>query len=217
MGAKSPGYGFRGPKGDAGVAGPKGDVGATGAQGPQGAKGDTGPAGPVGPKGDTGAAGLQGVAGPKGDTGAIGPQGPKGDTGATGPAGSSAAATPLATTAARALGTAAVGTSANAAREDHVHPLPPGRMEFIGNFSVAEQTLIALGLGMKRMTLTVQGVTMADMGKLMVVPNGVPTAGCELQNAYPVAANSVSIGYFTPALGLAASYALPGALYRIVT
>lgn len=127
------------------------------------------------------------------------------------------AATPLATTAARALGTAAVGTSTNAAREDHVHPLPAGRMEFIGNFSVAEQTLLALGLGMKRMTLTVQGVTMADMGKLMVVPNGVPTAGCELQNAYPVAANSVSIGYFTPALGLAASYALPGALFRIVT
>lgn len=97
MGAKSPGYGFRGPKGDTGAqgaAGAKGDTGATGAVGP---KGDTGAVGATGPQGTTGVTGAIGPQGIKGDTGAVGAtgsQGIKGDTGDTGPTGATGAAGP---------------------------------------------------------------------------------------------------------------------------
>ena len=95
------------------------------------------------------------------------------------------------------------------------YPAPIGTLQLVGNVIVTETTLLSLALGMKRMTLPLTGITTADMGKLVVVPNGTATTGCEVQNAYPVAANSVSIGYFTPALGLASTYSIPVAVYRI--
>lgn len=94
----------------------------------------------------------------------------------------------------------------------HTHA---GLLTLIGNVTVTETTLLSLALGMKRMTLPLTGIAMTDMGKLVVVPNGTSTAGCEVQNAYPVAANSVSIGYFTPALGIASTYSIPVSVYRI--
>lgn len=92
-----------------------------------------------------------------------------------------------------------------------------GRLTLVGNLNVTETTLLSLALGMKRMTLPLTGITTADMGKLVVIPNGTSTTGCEVQNAYPVAANSVSIGYFTPALGLGATYTIPVSVYRITS
>lgn len=169
--------------------------------------------GKPGKDGKDGAKGDIGQQGPKGEVGA---QGPKGDAGLTGPqgaSGSSAAATPLGSAAPKALGTASAGSSGNASREDHVHP---ANLQLVGNVVVSETLLLALALGMKRMTLPLTGVTVADMGKLIALPNGTPTAGCEVQNAYPVATNSVSIGYYTPALGLAATYTIPVSVYRIV-
>lgn len=95
----------------------------------------------------------------------------------------------------------------------HTHA---GLLQFVGNVVVTETTLLALGLGMKRMTLPLAGITTADMGKLVVIPNGTATTGCEVQNAYPTAtAGQVSIGYFTPALGLAATYSIPVSVFRI--
>lgn len=174
----------------------------------RGAKGDAGAQGPAGPKGDTGAVGA------KGDTGATGPQGPKGDTGATGATGSAASATPLSNAAPKSLGTVAPGSGTSAARDDHVHPLPAGRLELIGNVTVTETLLVSLGLGMKRMTLALAGVALSD--KLLAIPNGAPTTGCEGVNAYPGAtAGNVSIGYYTPALGIAASYSIPVSVYRV--
>lgn len=193
-----------------GNTGPKGDTGATGPQGPtgqQGPKGDTGSSGAIGA---TGPAGAQGVAGP---TGATGAQGVKGDSGATGPAGSNATATPLGNTAAKAAGTAAAGASANAAREDHVHPLQNGTLALVGNVTVSETLLISLSLGMKRMALPLAGVVTGD--KLLAIPNGTPTTGCEVVNAYPASAGNVSIGYYTPALGIAATYTIPVSVYRV--
>lgn len=96
------------------------------------------------------------------------------------------------------------------------YPAPLAPLQLVGNVVVTETALLALALGMKRMTLPLTGITTADMGKLLVVPNGTATTGCEVQNAYPVAANSVSIGYFTPALGLAATYTIPASVYRIM-
>jgi len=90
-----------------------------------------------------------------------------------------------------------------------------GRLTLVGNVTVTETTLLSLALGMKRMTLSLTGIAIADMGKLVAIPNGTSTTGCEVQNAYPVAANSVSIGYFTPALGLGATYTIPVSVYRI--
>lgn len=60
---KSPGYGFRGPKGDTGGKGDTGNAGAKGDPGVKGDKGDQGPQGIQGIKGDTGAKGDQGPAG----------------------------------------------------------------------------------------------------------------------------------------------------------
>jgi len=196
MGLRSQGYGARGP------AGSKGDTGPAGA---------AGSAGPAGAKGDTGAVGATG---PAGQNGATGPQGLKGDTGATGPAGSSASATPLGTATPKAPGIATPGTSANAAHEDHVHPLQSGVLTLIGNVSISETLLVSLAVGMKRMTLTLAGVALGD--KLLAIPNGAPTTGCEVVNAYPGAsAGQVSIGYYTPLLGIGATYSIPVSIYRI--
>ena len=85
----------------------------------------------------------------------------------------------------------------------------------VGTLTITETLLVSLALGMKRMTLPMTGITLADASRLLAVPNGTASTGCEVQNAYPVAANSVSIGYFTPALGLAATYSIPVAVYRI--
>ena len=151
--------------------------------------------------------------GRKGDKGDTGPKGDKGDTGATGPAGSNATATPLSNATPKALGTAVPGASTLASRDDHVHPLPAGRLEFIGNVTVTETLLLSLAVGMKRMTLALAGVAMGD--KLQLVPNGLPTAGCEGVNAYPASANNVSIGYYTPLLGIGATYTIPCSIYRV--
>jgi hypothetical protein len=123
------------------------------------------------------------------------------------------AATPLGTAAPKALGTATPGTSANAAHEDHVHPLPSGRWELIGTLTVTENLVIALSVGMKRMTLPLAGVAATD--RLIAIPTAAPSSGCEVVNAYPAGAGSVSIGYYTPTLGALTSYSIPIAVYRI--
>lgn len=154
--------------------------------------------------------GAKGDAGPQGAASTV--PGPTGATGATGAAGSNASATPLATANPLALGTAAVGTSAKAAREDHVHPAS-GTLIPLGNVTVTETLLISLAVGMKRMTLPLAGVAVGD--KLQVIPNGTPTTGCEAVNAYPASAGNVAIGYYTPLLGIGATYAIPVSVYRI--
>lgn len=64
---------------------------------------------PRGATGPTGATGAQGAIGPQGPTGPVGPAGPPANV---------SDATPL------ALGTAVPGSSPNASRNDHVHPMP---------------------------------------------------------------------------------------------
>lgn len=123
------------------------------------------------------------------------------------------AATPLGSATPKVLGTASAGTSTNAAREDHVHPLPAGRMEFIGNLNVAETLLIALSVGMKRKTFALAGVQATDL--LVFAPTAAPTSGCEVVNVYPASAGNISVGYYTPALGIAAAYSMPIAVYRV--
>lgn len=178
-----------------GMRGPAGETGATGAKGNTG---NTGAAGPQGAVGATGPAGATGAVGPKGDTGAqgaTGAQGPqgiqgvKGDTGATGPQGA----------------TGPAGTAAPTS----------GRLEFIANVAFTETLLLSLAVGMKRRTVAVAGVLAAD--RLLFAPTAAPTAGCEVINVYPASAGNVSVGYYTPLLGVGASYNMPFALYRITT
>lgn len=210
MSVKGSGIGVPGRPGPSGAAGQRGETGATGPQGStgatgaQGVKGDTGAAGVAGPQG------IQGVAGPAGAKGDTGSQGP---TGATGASGSNATATPLGAAVPKALGTAAPGTSANAAREDHVHPLPAGLLVYLGDVNVTETLLVSLAVGMKRKAFALAGVTAAD--RLQIVANGAPTSGCEAINAYPASAGNVSIGYYTPLLGIGATYSIPVSVYRI--
>lgn len=120
---------------------------------------------------------------------------------------------PLGAATPQPLGSASAGTSSNGAREDHVHALPAGRLTYLGDINVAETLLVSLAVGMKRKTFPLSGVTAAD--KLVLVATGAPTAGCEAVNAYPASAGNVSIGYYTPLLGIAASYSIPVAVYRI--
>lgn len=201
---------LRGPAGPQGPQGVPGPQGPTGAQGPAGKDGATGP---QGPKGDTGAAGSTGSKGDTGATGAQGPQGPVGATGPTGPAGSNATATPLGTVTPKALGTAIAGTSANAAREDHVHPLPTGLLTQVATATVGETTLISLGLGVRRYSVPAAGTVATD--RIMLALTAAPT-NCTLQDAYVVpSGGSISVGVLVPALGIAQTIACPIALYKV--
>lgn len=219
--------GLPGPQGAAGPVGTKGDAGPQGSAGPAGAKGDTGPQGAIGPagaqgpKGDTGAtgpkgdAGATGAQGAKGDTGATGPQGPAGPTGATGPqgpAGSNASATPLGNATPQPLGTASAGSSTSAARDDHVHPLPSGRLALVGTVTVGETTLVALALGVKRYTVTMAGLTVGD--RIIAMLTGAPGPS-SLQDVYVSAANTLNVGLLNPALGIGSVIAVPIVVYRV--
>lgn len=233
--------GARGEKGDS-IVGPRGEKGETGAagiglQGPTGNPGadgkDSTVPGPQGAPGkDSTVAGPQGIPGKDGKDSVVpGPQGvpgkdstvpgPKGaDSTVPGPQGerglpgSDATATPLATQMATALGNAAVGISTRAAREDHVHPLPAGRLVYIGEINVTETLLVSLAVGMKRKTFPLTGVAVGD--KLQFTPSGTPTAGCEAVNVNSTpTANAVSVGYYTPLLGIGATYTMPISVWKI--
>lgn len=154
----------------------------------KGGMGDAGAQGPIGPKGETGATGS---VGPKGETGA---QGAKGETGATGPA--STVPGP-------------VGPQGPAGT-----PAPTtGRLVLLGTINLTETLLISLAVGMKRKTFALSGVTTTDT--LLAIPTSAPTTGCEVVNAYPASAGSVSIGYYTPLLGIGATYAIPTAIFKV--
>lgn len=86
---------------------------------------------------------------------------------------------------------------------------------FVGNVTVSETTLLSLALGMKRMNIALQGVSATD--RLFFTPNALATTGCEAVNVYASAANQVTVSYFTPALGLGATYSIPISVYRVVT
>lgn len=162
----------------------------------KGSMGDTGAQGPIGPQGPAGATGAKGdtgATGPAGATGATGAQGVKGDTGAQGIQGVKG-------------DTGAQGPAGT--------PAPTtGRLVFIGNINVAETLLISLAVGMKRKTFSLAGVAATDV--LIAIPTAAPTTGCEVVNAYPASVGNVSIGYYTPLLGIGASYAMPIAIYKV--
>ena len=148
-----PEQGPMGPTGDAGATGAQGPQGPQGIPGPRGFQGDPGtdgdpggPVGPQGPAGPTGSTGAQGPQGAPGATGAQGPQGAPGATGATGsqgpqgPAGADGLGTP-ATVPPLMDGAAAVGTSPNFARQDHVHPSDTARVAKAGDTMSGPLTL----------------------------------------------------------------------------
>ncbi len=110
-------------------------------------------------------------------------------------------------------GTAAPGTSTTYARGDHVHPLPTGRLSFIGNVTVSQTVAIALTLGMRRIALTLSGVTTSD--KLFFAPITPCAAGCEAVNVYPSNTNEVTVTYYTPALVIGSVINIPIAVYRV--
>lgn len=188
MGTKVPGYPLKGGMGDAGAQGPIG---------PAGPKGETGATGSAGPKGETGSQGPKGEAGAKGDSGMQGIQGVKGETGATGPA----------STVPGPQGPQGIQGPAGT-------PAPTtGRLVLLGTINLTETLLISLAVGMKRKTFPLAGVTAMDT--LLAIPTAAPTTGCEVVNAYPASAGNVSIGYYTPLLGIGATYAIPTAIYKV--
>lgn len=154
------------------------------------APGKVGPQGPAGVKGDMGSTGPTGVIGPQGA------QGVKGDTGATGAQGIQGAKGD----------TGATGPAGT--------PAPTtGRLVLLGAINVTETLLVSLALGMKRKTFALAGVTATDT--LLAIPTAAPTTGCEVVNAYPASAGNVSIGYYTPLLGIGATYAIPVSIFKV--
>lgn len=169
------------------LKGGMGDAGAQGPIGPPGPTGATGAKGDTGAVGPAGATGTTGAQGVKGDTGAAGS---KGDTGATGPQGIQGIQGPAGT------------------------PAPTtGRLVLLGTINLTETLLVSLAVGMKRKTFPLAGVTATDT--LLAIPTAAPTTGCEVVNAYPASAGNVSIGYYTPLLGIGATYAIPTAIYKV--
>lgn len=123
------------------------------------------------------------------------------------------AATPLSNT----IGSAdtvggTVGTATTAARSDHTHPLPTGRLQLVGTYSVGESGLITLALGVRRYSLTISGLATTD--RIVAALNGVPQNG-SLQDVYVSAANTLSVGALVPTLGVAATVAIPIAIYKV--
>lgn len=118
-----------------------------------------------------------------------------------------ATATPL------AAGTAAVGTGTAYAREDHRHPLQAGTLTQVGNVTATETLLVSLSLGVRRLAVTLTGITTTD--KLLFTPNGTPTAGCEAINVTATATNQITVSMILPVLGIGATYSVPISVWRI--
>lgn len=132
-----------------------------------------------------------GLRGSKGDTGA---QGPKGDTGAQGPAG--APGTNGATGATGAPGTNGTNSSV-----------------LIGTATLAENSLITLALGVRRVTTALTGTVTA--GSYVAIPISAPPAGYSIQDAYCSSAGQITVGLIVPALGVATSYSIPVRIFRL--
>lgn len=146
-----------------------------------------------GSKGDPGERGQTGATGATGAASTV--PGPKGDKGEIGPA------------------STVPGPKGDAGAPGAPGATGPSGSTFIGNVTVSETLLVALALGTKRMTKVLTGVGATD--RLLAVPNGAATAGCEVLNATPAGANNVSVSYYTPALGIAATYSIPVSIYRM--
>ena len=69
-----------------------------------------------------------------------------------------------------------------------------------------------LNLATKRYAVAVPGAALTD--RLVVTLNGIPQNGI-LQDAYVSVAGTVSVGVLLPALGVAATVALPIAIYKV--
>ena len=94
-----------------------------------------------------------------------------------------------------------------------VIPAATGRLEAIGDINVSETLLLSLVVGMKRKTFPLAGVKVTD--NLVMIATGAPTTGCEAVNVYQAGAGQVSVGYYTPLLGIGATYTIPIRVYRI--
>jgi hypothetical protein len=216
------------PQAVKGDKGDRGDVGATGQPGRDGVDGRNGISGKDGANGvdgksayqqaiDNGFAGtipawLASLKGAKGDAGAPGVS-IKGDTGATGPAGSNATATPLATTAPLGLAaTAAVGTSANAARADHVHPLPGLTTTALGTLTITKTaSLVAIAAGVQRVTFTgVSGLLATDLA--LIIPEASMPTAYAIHNAIVTGAGALTVVLTGPLLAIGASYSFTAKL-----
>lgn len=130
-----------------------------------------------------------------------------------GPAGSNASATPLGTALPLSDITPAVaGSSTNAAREDHRHPLPTGLLSLVGTATVGETTLVSLSLGVKRYSVTMAGLAVGD--RVIAILTGAPGVS-SLQDVYVSAANTLNVGLLNPALGIGSVIAVPIAVFKI--
>ena len=144
--------------------------------------------GPQGPKGDTGAQGS------KGDTGTAGATGTKGDTGDTGPAGATGSTGPTGATGA----TGAAGAPGNT---------------LIGTATIAESGLTLLALSVRRVNVSVAGVTTGKNYAVFPV-NAVP-AGFGIVDAICTTNGTMTFGMLVPLI--TGAYSIPVRVVQVNT
>jgi len=154
----------------------------------------------LGMPGRAGPAGAQGPAGPKGDTGF---QGPRGEPGAVGPQG---------TTGAKGDTGAAGQAGAAGAKGD----TGAAASTLLGSITISETIAVAVGAGVRRVTITTPTAWNVKVGDALVVtPTTIPTGAYATHDAVATGPNTVAVGVTTPALALLASYSIAAQLRRL--
>lgn len=209
-----------GPKGEIGAEGPIGLTGPTGSQGIQGGTGLTGPVGPQGLKGDTGNAGSQGPIGLTGPTGSTGPtgatgpqgiQGPQGEIGLTGPQGGAGATGSTGPQGPTGL----TGPKGDTGLQGPAGTAATNPATFVGTVTVSETAVVAILAGVRKVTITVSGVTVGS--NYLLFPISATPAGYALADVVATGANTLQVTITVPAIVLGGSYSIPCRLVKIST
>lgn len=89
----------------------------------------------------------------------------------------------------------------------------PSGSTLVGTVTLAENGLITLALGVRRVTTALAGtVTTASY---VAVPVSAPPAGYSVQDCVCSAAGQITVGLLVPVLTLAGSYSIPVRIYRL--
>lgn len=141
----------------------------------------------AGAKGDTGPAGPIGPQGERGLTGPQGPAGAKGDAGAAGPQG-------------------ITGPQG---------PTGPAAQTLLGTVTIAETAVIAIGAGIRRVTLSTPAAWGVKAGDdLVAFAVSIPSAAYSLHDVVVTGTNTISIGVSAPLLAVGAGYSITARIRR---
>lgn len=88
-----------------------------------------------------------------------------------------------------------------------------GGLVLLGTYSVGETGLVTVGIAVRRYSVAIAGLLLTD--RLVAVINGIPQNG-SLQDVYPSAVGTASVGVLIPVLGVATTVTIPIVLYKVI-